>query len=117
MKKLIIAAAVLAATVTAAQAKCSKAAMEGEWQFSYEAGGSSARLVFDNGNILNGGALVGTYTMAKSCKGTVIISGVPVIFTSRADKIDEDSDMKPGTLSFGYDNGAGAGLLWHMMRL
>jgi hypothetical protein len=115
MKKFIIAAAVLAASVTAAQAKCSKSAMNGEWLFAYESGGG-IRVTFEDGNLTAGGALIGSYTMNSACKGTVILSGIPVIFTSRADKIEPDEDMKPGNLNFGFESG-GSAVLWHMIRL
>ncbi len=117
MKKFIIAAAVLAASVTAAQAKCSKSAMNGDWLWAFETGGTAYRLVLADGNMTFGGALIGTYTMSSACKGTVIINGIPVIFTSRADKIEPDEDIKPGKLNFGFEDGAGSGVLWHMMRL
>ena len=117
MKKFLIAAAILATTISAAEAKCSRASVGGNWRIAW--GGLSTVLIANLNNGIVQIPLIpasGTYTMSQNCMGTLQLSGVPILFTLVAEHVDPGSSLKPNHMDMTYDNGAGAGYFFPMAR-
>ncbi len=110
MKKLIIAAAILAASVTAAEAKCSKKALNGSWSLAVN--GEVAAIGTASGGIFSfaGGLLSLTLSNFSSttCKGsgTGQEGGAPFTFKMASESIP-GSSQKPNQLMVNIDIGGG----------
>lgn len=103
MKKYLIAAAVLAISVTGAQAKCSTKSLNGQWMFGNDSNGLATPVVFTNGVAP---FTLGTITvsLAKSCKGTITWTVGAQSATGRiaTERISPLSSLKPNTLQIGF---------------
>lgn len=112
MKNILIASAILAASVTSAEAVCTKKSLNGNWNLgvlgSIAIPGSAAggTFTFTGG----GDTVIMTITSfnSKSCKGsgTGTLSGSPITFTLNTEKIPGTS-QKPNQvfvdMTFGAD--------------
>lgn len=113
MKKYVLAAAALAAIGSAAEAKCSKASLDGNWIVISDTG-SMYQGTINNGSltapIFNVPVKV---TLGKNCRGLGSMTEGMVTYQVRlaAERISPKSSMKPNLLllSIQYDavNGSG----------
>jgi hypothetical protein len=112
MKKILVAAALLAFTVPAAQAQCSKKALNGNWSVDVGPLAISGTATGGNFTFTSGGGTL-TFTLnsfsSSKCKGTGTGNyfGIPVTVTAASEKIPGGSE-KPNhllvTISAGGDS-------------
>ncbi len=113
MKKLIIAAAVLAATVTSAEAKCSKKALNGNWSLAIA--GNVVAVGNASGGVFTFTVGMETLTMTLSgfsstkCKGSGsgVDAGSPITFTMASESIP-GSSKSPNHLLVNITGGGGS---------
>ncbi len=96
MKKYLIAAAILATSVVAAEAKCSTKSLNGSWTVFSSSSTAAVATVLNGSTTIEGAAT--TMSLGKNCKGTMIVTGFPVPFKLTAERISPTSDLKPNTL-------------------
>ncbi len=120
MKKYLIAAAVLALSVSAAEAKCSKKALNGNWSLDLVSVALPGTASGGNFTFVSGGSSF-TFNLSSfsstKCRGsgTGSFDGTPVTLTMASEKIP-GSSQNPNHLLMTI-NAGGTSVLFTMQRL
>ena len=101
MKKLILAAAVLAASVGAAEAKCSTKSLNGNWMLGDDELGLPIPVIINNGTATVSGTPIFTLTLNGKCKGNVTFSSPNFAGRVATERLAKTSTLKPNVLQIG----------------
>jgi hypothetical protein len=105
MKKLLIAASMLAASVSAAEAGCSKAGLNGFWFLAV--GPEAVQVIMNNGVVFLDDDKITINTFGSNCRGTGTYydDSVPATYplTIAAEASAGTSAAKPLQLDIGFD--------------
>lgn len=106
MKRLIIAAAILATSASLAQAKCSKPNLNGNWVLY--TGVSGAEVAMTGGTITIGGTELKVSSFGSKCTGFGLYTtgGATIITTITSESVSSASPLKPNQLTFSVNAGA-----------
>jgi hypothetical protein len=106
MKKLILAAAIIAAGVGAAEAKCSKKSLNGNWMLNIAGQGVPVTI---SGGVMTVGTESLSFNLNDKCKGTgtYVSGGTSYPTTIATEKISASSSLKPNMIDVGIDTGMG----------
>jgi hypothetical protein len=115
MKKFILASAIIAASFGAAEAKCSKKSLNGNWMFHVAGQGAPVSIV---GGVLNFSGAVFNFNLNDKCKGigSLVAGGTTYPATIAAEKISPTSSLKPNFIDMGIDTGGGNIVVYSFYR-
>jgi hypothetical protein len=115
MKKLILAAAIIAASVGAAEAKCSKKSLNGNWML--HVAGQGVPVVIAGGSTTISGITI-NFNLNDKCKGVGSITDgmVTLPITIASERISPSSSLKPNLIDISYDSGGGSFIVYSFYR-